>query len=99
MDKMFIPEVLQAVPADGYRVYAYFNDGSIHLYDMSPSIKKGGVFERICDKAVFDSALTVMNGTIAWDLSGDRDPKQCVDIDPYTVFEAPVAIEPFSETA
>jgi len=99
MDKTFIPEVLQAVPADGYSVYAYFNDGSIHLYDVSPLIKRGGVFAKICSKAVFDSSLTVMNGTVAWDIDGNRDPSKCIDIDPFTVFESPIAAEPSDRIA
>lgn len=93
MDKTFIPEVLQVVPADGYSVYAYFNDGSVHLYDVSPLIEKGGVFEKIRDKAIFDSTLTVMNGTLAWDIDGNRDPSKCIDIDPFAVFESPIAEE------
>ena len=84
-----IPKVLRVRSAGDYKIYAYFNDGSIHLYDMAPSIEKGGVFERIHDKAVFDSTLTVMNGTIAWDLTGDHDPKQCIDIDPLVVYASP----------
>ena len=98
MDKTFIPEVLQVVPADGYSVYAYFNDGSIHLYDASPLIEKGGVFEKIRDKAIFNSTLTVMNGTLAWDITGNRDTTKCIDIDPFTVFESPVAEEPSDKT-
>jgi len=28
-----------------------------------------------------------MNGTLAWDLSGNRDESSCIDIDPFTVYE------------
>ena len=28
-----------------------------------------------------------MNGTLAWDLSGNRDESGCIDIDPFTVYE------------
>lgn len=99
MDNVLIPEVVQAIPAKGYAVYAYFNDGSVHLYDAAPLIKKGGVFEKIRDKSVFDSALTVMNGSVAWDIDGNRDTAKCIDIDPFTVFESPVVKEPFDKIA
>ena len=99
MDNSFIPEVLQVIPSTGYSVYVYFNDGSIHLYDVSPLIEKGGIFEKIRDKVIFDSALTVMNGTVAWDIDGNRDTTKCIDIDPFTVFESPVAAEPSDKIA
>lgn len=28
-----------------------------------------------------------MNGTLAWDLSGNRDEANCIDIDPFTLYE------------
>lgn len=28
-----------------------------------------------------------MNGTLAWDISGKRDPFTCIDIDPLTLYE------------
>lgn len=30
--------------------------------------------------------MTVVNGTLAFDLAGNRDDRQCVDIDPETIF-------------
>ena len=35
-DESFSPEVVQAVAGDDYTVYAYFTDGTIHLFDMKP---------------------------------------------------------------
>lgn len=43
------PEIIQAVPGDGYQVYAYFTDGSIRLYDMAPLVTRGGVFAPLQD--------------------------------------------------
>ena len=28
-----------------------------------------------------------MNDTLAWDLSGNNDPSECIDIDPVTLYE------------
>lgn len=94
MDEKFMPEVLQVVPGMDYNLYAYFNDGSVRLYDAAPLVARGGVFAPLTDKTVFDTALTVMNGTAAWDLGGKRDPRKCIDIDPFDVYDAPVVRDP-----
>jgi hypothetical protein len=94
LDKtLFFPKVLQAVPADDYKVHAYMNDGSIHAVDIEPLIKPGTVFEPLKDLDVFKSKLTVINDTVGWDMEGNRDPYKCLDIDPFTVFESPVVSE------
>lgn len=41
----------------------------------------------IRDINAFKEACTVMNGTLAWDISGNRDESSCIDIDPFTVYE------------
>ncbi len=83
----FFPQVLQVVPTDNFEVYAYFNDGSVHLFDAKPLIKPNTVFEQLADIKVFKEKLTVLNHTIAWDMEGNRDPCKAIDIDPFTVFE------------
>lgn len=98
MDPRFMPEVLQAVPGEGYTVYAYFNDGTVHHYDVSPLIQKGGVFAKIHDWHLFRSCLTVLNGTVAWDLTGNHDETDCIDIDPLVVYEAPEVDDPLEKT-
>ena len=86
MEDKYFPCVVQALAGDDFTVYAYFSDGSICLYDMKPLIAEGGVFEQISDPAFFRDRLTVLNSTIAWDLSGRYDPSDCIDIDPFTVY-------------
>jgi hypothetical protein len=95
----FFPKVLQVVPADDYKVYAYMNDGSVRLYDSKSLIRRGTVFEPLLDERVFASALTVLNDTVAWDISGDRDPYKCIDVDPFTVFRSPVVADPLEFAA
>lgn len=90
---LFFPEVLQAVNIKGYTIHAYMNDGTIKAYDAEPLIKRGGVFEKIKDPEIFKNTLTVMNGTAAFDITGDRNPETCIDIDPITIYESPDAIE------
>ena len=99
MNPMFMPEVLQAVAGEGNMVYAYFNDGTVRRYDMSELLTRGGVFTQLRDRKVFVDALTVMNGTVAWDVEGNHDPENCIDIDPCALYESPVTKDPLEESA
>lgn len=90
----FFPKVLQAVAGDDYTVYAYLNDGTVRLVDMKPRIAQGGVFQQLRDETFFVSCLTVLNDTVAWDLTGEHDPAQCIDIDPFTVADMPITADP-----
>ena len=92
--KYFWPKVLQVVPTDDYGVYAYFNDGSVRLFDAKPLIKSGTVFEPLQDIDYFKSKLAVINGTVAWDTGENRDPCKCVDLDPLVIFEQPIVDDP-----
>ena len=98
MDNL-IPKVLQAVAGENFEVYLYFNDGSVRLYDAKPLLKMGGVFTPLRDEDFFKNSLTVLNDTAAWDVTGDRDPCNCVDLDPIELYETcPVVADPL-ETA
>jgi len=48
----YYPEVLQVVPTADYKVYIYFDDGTIRLYDASSLVKKG-VFKQLQKDALF----------------------------------------------
>ena len=93
MEQIF-PKVLQAVAGDNYTVYAYLNDGTVRCVDMKPMIAQGGVFEQLRDEDFFATRLTVLNDTVAWDLTGEHDPAHCIDIDPFTVADMPVTADP-----
>ena len=99
MYEEYLPEVVQAVPGPGLTVYVYFSDGSIRLYDAAPLVRKGGVFSRLEDGDFFREALTVLNGTVAWDVSGSFDPRTCIDIDPFDVYGAPAVADPLEPAA
>jgi hypothetical protein len=36
---------------------------------------------------------TVMNHTLAWDLSGNYDPYLCIDIAPETIYELGITVQ------
>ena len=50
METPYFPTVSQAVQGRDYQVYAYFTDGSIHLYDMAPLVARGGVFSSLQER-------------------------------------------------
>lgn len=93
MDNIF-PAVVQALAGENFTVYAYMRDGTVRLYDMKPMLEKGGIFEPLRDETLFRERLTVLNDTVAWDMSGNMDPAECIDIDPFTIAESPVVADP-----
>ena len=96
----YIPSVVQAIPGDNHTVFAYFSDGSIHRVDVSPLIARGGVFSQLNDEKLFRDALTVLNDTVAWDISGNRDETTCIDLDPWNIYEnSPVVADPLEFVA
>jgi hypothetical protein len=99
MEEKYFPVVAQALAGEEYTVYAYFTDGTIHLFDMKPLIANGGVFDKLKDGSFFTENLTVLNDTVAWDLSGCYDPTNCIDIDPFVVYESERVEDPLGEIA
>lgn len=74
-------DIVQVIPYEDYKVYVYFEDGKIVCYDARPLLAKK-VFSPLKDINFFMNACTIMNGTLAWDVSGSRDASVCLDIDP-----------------
>lgn len=85
MDEYF-PTVVQVVPLDNFHVQVFFDDGKIVEYDAIEDLQTE-LFESLRDIKVFKETCTVMNGTLAWDLFGNRDESNCIDIDPFTLYE------------
>lgn len=79
------PKIVQVVPTKEYMVYVYFEDGKIVCYDVKPLLEKE-VFAALREVEYFMKTCTIMNGTLAWDVSGNRDAAMCIDIDPDTLY-------------
>lgn len=90
----FFPLVLQVIPTDNFELYVYFNDGSVRFFDANPILKKETVFERIMDIDNFKSKIRILNGTVAWDIDGNRNTYDCIDIDPLVIFDSPKIDDP-----
>ena len=92
-------KVIQVYPTEDYRVYLYFTDGKVKLFDAKELVIRG-IFQQLKDAVIFRETCTVLNDTLAWDLSGKRDPSECLDLDPEELYETcPEVEEPPINTA
>lgn len=94
---MMLHTVVQVVPTQDFKVFVYFSDGKIKLYDVSPLLGQG-VFKQISDVESFVSKCTVMNNTLAWDVGGNFNEYECIDIDPEEIYTSGVDVaDPLTE--
>lgn len=77
---------MQVIPIEDYKVYIYFDDDSIKLFNASSLFEKGE-FKRLKDKKFFIERCTVLNSTLARDVSGNYDEKNCLDLDPLVLYQ------------
>jgi hypothetical protein len=80
-----INQVIQVLPTKDYKVYVYFADGKIKLFDASSLVEKG-IFRKLKDIELFMKSCTVINGTLGWDISGNHDANECLDLDPENLY-------------
>ena len=92
MEYCYFPDVVQVVPFEDYTVDVYFDDGKIVRYDVTPFLEEG-IFRKLKDLQVFINACTILNGPLAWDIAGNRNEQECIDIDPETLHALPDASE------
>ena len=85
-------DILQVYPTKDYKVYLYFSDGKVKLYDVKPFLDKG-VFQRLQDIDFFINRCTVLNHTLAWDVTGNYDPYSCIDLDPYVLYNESIEVK------
>lgn len=90
---MLRPNLYQVVPTDDYKVYLYYDNGEIKLYDCSWVLEQKGVFEKIHNIEDFKRFCTIINGTLGFDYTEKRDTYNCIDIDPDTVYEESIKAE------
>ena len=82
----YFPTVVQVIPLDNFHVQVFFDDGKIVDYDATDDLK-AEIFAPLREIEKFKDACTVKNGTLAWDISGEWDETNCIDIDPFTLYE------------
>jgi len=84
-------EVVQVIPQNDFSVFVYFADSIKKKYDAKHLLNHG-VFIKISDIKSFMEKCTVMNNTLAWDLSGTYDPYNCIDLDPDSIYEESITV-------
>ena len=85
---MIPPSLIQVYPDKerNYTIICQFVDGKVTRYDLKDELT--GVFELLKDKDLFRNALTILDNTAAWDLTGKRDESECLTIDPWRLYNA-----------
>ncbi len=89
---MWRPKLFQVIPQDDFTVILFYDNGEIKRYDCNWIRLESGVFEQIKKLSRFKELCTIMNGTLAWDISEKRDPYNCIDLCPDTVYQESVKI-------
>ena len=84
------PKPFQVLPTDDFTVYLYYDNGEIKLYNCKWILEETGIFEELHDIGVFKELCTIMNGTLAFDISRSQDTYRCIDICPDTVYQESV---------
>jgi len=70
--------VVKVKPEDDYVLLVDFIDGSQKRFDMKPLIERGGVFEKLRDKELFNKAR-IGRDTLIWDDVLDIAPESLYD--------------------
>ena len=90
----YYPEVIQVIPTADFKVYIYFDDGTIRLFDATELVEKG-VFKSLKQGDLFVEACTVLNGTLAWTPDKSYSEHTCLDLDPLKLHQdCPIVDEP-----
>jgi hypothetical protein len=88
------PDVIQVIPTADYKVYIYFDDGTIRLYDASKLLIQEA-FSQLKEKNNFIATCTVINNTLAWTPDNSYSEETCLDLDPISLYETcPIVDEP-----
>lgn len=82
------PNVIRVLPMNDYTVQVFFSDGKVVCYDVKPLLSQG-VFKQLQNIHIFKNTCTILNNTLAWDISGKQDKSNCIDIDPETLYKLP----------
>ena len=92
---MLRPRIFQVEPNADFTVNVYFDDGTVKLYDANPLIKKGGIYTLLGDLEFFTNRCVIMNNSLAWDVSGNWDPTECIDVCPDLIYEHNTEVKEF----
>jgi len=93
------PEIYMVKHYSGPLIDCFFTNGDVRRYDITPAVRRGGVFAPLADEDVVKRSLIVYKGCLAFDLKGDLDPFEIIDFCSDTVYEMSVSILPLEQSA
>jgi len=93
------PEIYMVEHHAGQLIDCYFTNGDVRRYDISPAVRRGGVYSPLADEDIVKRTLMVYKGCLAFDIKGTLDPFEIVDFCPDTVYEKSESILPLARTA
>jgi hypothetical protein len=69
--------------------HAEYGDKKVLVDIVNGTVIKGVFpFKKLQNISLFKDACTVMNDTLAWDISGNYDPSDCLDLDPEELYNS-----------
>jgi hypothetical protein len=74
-----IPEIKDAKPLGGFRVWLRFESGVQGDVDLSKYLKYGPIFEPLADEAFFRK-FSIQGGTLAWPNGADIAPERLYEL-------------------
>lgn len=88
-------DIYQVIPTDDFKVYLYFEDDSIKLFDARELVLEES-FRSLKDITVFKDTCTVLNRTLSWSLDKSYDKETCISMDSKILYEqCPTVDEPW----
>ena len=87
-------DIIQVIPTDDYKVYLYFEDGKIKLFDVKVLMDRIP-FKKLKDKNVFKDTCTVLNGNLSWSLDKSYNKRTLIYVDSLKLYsECEEVVEP-----
>ncbi len=90
----YIPSVVRVAPKENFHVEVLFDNGRLVDFDAG-SLLEDEEYAPLKEISVFQNTCKVLGGTLAWDLTGAGDPDNCLDVDPFMLYECPALNENF----
>ena len=85
-------KVVKVKALDNYHVLVKFEDGIVKDYDCSSLIKLKWA-AALKDVNFFKERCCIINDTLAWRLTDIPDEYNCIDLEPWKVYEKGIEIE------
>ena len=82
---MDIIKIDALIPTDDYKVYVLYENVKKYLYDANRLVKRFNILQ---DMDFFKNRCKVINDTLAWDIDGDMNEENCIDIAPESIFNS-----------